>query len=345
MASTQTVKAWAAPKPGLHHDLIDLAIPAAPKAGEVVIKVSACGVCHSDLSLCQCHWGPVFSNYENGGQVSGHEIVGLVEAVGAEVASHKVGDRVAVGWYKDSCRTCRFCLTGRHSLCDKSVATAAAGGKGGFAEKVIVPADHAIHVPAGLSDEAAAPLLCGGITVFSPLVDHGAVGKRVGIAGIGGLGAMAVQLAKARGNVVTAISTSADKQALAKEMGADHFLSSKDAEAMKAAANSLDLIIITFNAAVDFRPYLDLLAKTGVLCFVGAVPGDVSVGVFGDLIAKQITVTGSITGGLQRIRDLLQFAADHKIHPRVEVAPFAEINQMLQKVHDNKVRFRGVLKW
>jgi alcohol/geraniol dehydrogenase (NADP+) len=215
--------------------------------------------------------------------VSGHEIVGIVEAVGSGVTSHKVGDRCAVGWYRESCRTCKYCLTGRHSLCDKSVAVAAFGNNGGFAEKLVLPADHAIHVPEGLADEHAAPLMCGGITVFSPLVDYDAVGKRVAICGLGGIGAMGVQLAKARGNVVTAVSTSADKQALAKEMGADKFINIKDEAAVKAAERSIDLMIVTFNAAVDFRPYINMLDKDGVLCFIGAVPGAISVEVFGDV--------------------------------------------------------------
>ncbi len=158
------------------------------------IRITHCGVCASDIHLAKGEWGP-FSAFPKP-QVSGHEIVGVVSAVGAGVTHLKEGQRVGVGWYKDSCRTCRQCLAGRESTCPGSVATAAGGNNGGWAEAIRVPADHAFPIPDSLASEHAAPLFCGGITVYSPLVDHGAVGKRVGVAGIGGLGSMAIQLAR-----------------------------------------------------------------------------------------------------------------------------------------------------
>jgi alcohol/geraniol dehydrogenase (NADP+) len=226
------------------------------------------------------------------------------------------------------------------------VATAAGGARGGFAEAIVVRADHAVAIPDGLADEHAAPLLCGGITVFSPLVDNDCVGKRVGVAGLGGLGAMGVQLAAARGNVVTAVSATPDKAALARELGAAQFVNIRDEAAVKAAGDSLDVLIVTFNVAPpSWDPYLSLLDKHGVLVLVGAVPGPSPFPVVGRFFFHQLSIRASITGGLGRIAELLRFAADHGIKPHVEVFPFDDINNALQKVVDNKVRFRAVLKW
>jgi uncharacterized zinc-type alcohol dehydrogenase-like protein len=171
-----------------------LASRSTPDAGptDVRIKITHCGVCHSDIHLCSGEWG-AFAQFP---QTSGHEIVGIVEAKGDHVTHLEEGQRVGVGWYRESCRTCELCLGGRESTCADSVPTAAGGNKGGFAEAIVVPSDFAFRIPDGLASEHAAPLFCGGITVYSPLVDFNAVGKRVGVVGIGGLGSMAIQFAK-----------------------------------------------------------------------------------------------------------------------------------------------------
>lgn len=339
-AGEKVVKGFAALKPGLEHTLIDVTL-AALGDNDVEIRVTHCGICHSDIHLACGHWGPS-SVYP---QVSGHEVVGEIVAVGPKVAARKVGDKVGVGWYRETCRTCELCLKGRECLCPKSVATAAGGSKGGFSEALRVPADFTFVLPAGLAPEHAAPMLCGGITVYTPLVDHGAVGKRVGIVGIGGLGSMAIQFARARGNYVVALSTSADKAELTKELGAHEFVNTKDAAAVEAGANSLDLIIVTLNVDIDFVPYMKMLRPMGALVIVGAIPGELKLPIFSTLLVKQCSVGGSLTGGRAMVMDMLQFAADHGIKPAVEVFPFPAINDALAKVDANKVRFRAVLKW
>jgi alcohol/geraniol dehydrogenase (NADP+) len=321
-------------------------LPLPPFQGptDVRFQVTACGICHSDLHLMKGEWGP-FASFSGTGQICGHEVVGKVVEVGADVTAHKVGSRVGTGWYRGSCGSCRLCMAGEENACPKSVPTCAAGNKGGFAHAMVVPADFALPLPDNLSDEAAAPLLCGGITVWTPLTKYGAPGARVGVVGIGGLGSMAIQLAAARGCVVTAISTSADKEELAASLGASNFLVSSEPEQVKAAENSLDLVIFTVAASdADASQYISLLRTNGVLSVVGATMKPVSVDPFGALILKQITVTGNATGGRGRIVELLQFAADKKIQPLVETFPVADVNAALAKVDANKVRFRAVLK-
>lgn len=343
-APAKVVSAFGALEPGLKHSKVDIELPPLG-AEDVEIAITHCGICASDLHLAKAEWGP-FSAFPKP-QVSGHEIVGTVAAVGPAVKHLKPGMRVGVGWYKDSCRTCKLCMGGRESTCSGSVATAAGGNNGGFAEAIRVPAPYAFPIPEGLASEHAAPLFCGGITVYSPLVDHEAVGKRVGIAGIGGLGSMAIQFARARGNYTVGLSTSADKEAMAKGLGAHAFVNMKDEAAVKAAENSLDLIIVTFNVAVDFTPYFNMLAPHGRLVFVGAIIGDVKLPIFGPLIMKQLTVAGSVTGGRARIAEMLDFAAAHGVKPQVEVFPFTaeSVTEACERVEANKIRFRAVLKW
>lgn len=299
-------------------------------------------MCHSDLHLARGDWGPS-SVYP---QTSGHEVVGRIVAVGAKVpAARAVGQVVGVGWYRETCRTCDLCMHGHEALCSTQVATAAGGSHGGFARAIRVPHDYTFVIPAGLDAAHAAPLLCGGITVYTPLVEHAAVAKRVGVVGIGGLGSMAIQFARARGNYVVALSTTPDKAPLAKELGAHAFVTTTVAAEMEAAANSLDLIIVTLNVDIDFLPYMKMLRPRGAVVIVGAVPGDLKLPIFSSLLMKQASVGGSLTGGRAVMTDMLQFAADHGIKPMIEEFAFDDINDALAKVQANKVRFRAVLKW
>lgn len=278
-------------------------------------------------------------------QVGGHEIVGKIVAVGAEVKHLALGTNVGVGWYKSACGHCESCMSDYHSLCPSIIPTCAGGNKGGFAEAIRVPADYAFPIPEGLPLQLAGPLLCGGITVYSPLVEYDAVAKHVGVVGIGGLGSMAIQFARARGNHVTALSSSIDKIDLVKSLGAHAFVNTKDADAFKAAADSLDLIIVTVGAPVDFSSYLTLLKRNGTIVFVGAAQSELRIPIFGELLLKQLRVAGSATGGRKCIQDMLLFATEHKVYPLVEEFAFADINKAMEAVDANKVRFRAVLKW
>lgn len=311
--------------------------------GDINIKVAACGICHSDVHLAKAEWGPIMSPF-NKPQVSGHEVVGVVTEVGAGVKGIAPGDRVGVGWYKGGCGRCGECWAGRDSTCAASVPVAACGNDGGFSSELRVPAAYAFKIPEGLPSEVAAPLLCGGITVYSPLVDHNLVGKAVGVLGLGGLGSMCVSLAKARGNVVTAISSTPEKEELARRAGATHFINSKDAAQFEAAARTLDAVIVTIPATFDLGAYMTLLKPLGKIIIVGAVPGTLSFPVM-PLIMGQLTIAGSVTGGRGRIQELLDFAAAHKVHPIVETFPIADINTALAKVDNNTVRFRAVVTW
>lgn len=311
-------------------------------ATDVEIRITHCGICHSDVHLNKGDW-PGFADFSAPGQVSGHEIVGVVSQTGASVSHLMKGDRVAVGWYKSACGRCHTCLADEHSICDDAIPTCAAGSRGGFAEAIRVPADYAFRVPEALPSEFAAPLMCGGITVYAPLSKYAPPAARVGVVSIGGLGAMAVQFARARGNVVTAISTTADKEPLARELGAHHFVVSTDAAAMRAARNSLDVIIVTTSGPIDSEPFLSLLRQNGTLIFVGAIDRALPVVPFGPLMMKQLRIVGSATGGRGRIVEMLDFAAAHAIHPRIELFKFDEINTAIERVEKNRVRFRAVL--
>lgn len=330
--------------PDAKHTQIEIDV-AEPAADEVQIRVTHCGLCHSDVCLVKAEWGPEMSAYPNP-QISGHEIIGEVVRVGPSVKHLKQGMRVGTGWYKDSCRHCDECIIGRESTCmNGTVAVAAGGSRGGFSEFINIKEDFALPIPEGLPSELAAPLMCGGITIYSPLVDHNACGKRVGIVGLGGIGAYGVILARARGNVVTVFSTSAAKEGPAKDLGAHNFVNTSVPGALEAAANTCDLIIVTAPAQLDWNAYLNCLRPRGALVFIGAVPGAVTVPIFGPLLMKQLTIGASITGGRPRIRDLLQFAADHKCKFPVELYKFPQVDEAIEKVEKGSIRFRAVLSW
>eukprot|EP00499_Haloplacidia_sp_CaronLabIsolate_P005295 CAMPEP_0196780216 /NCGR_PEP_ID=MMETSP1104-20130614/7285_1 /TAXON_ID=33652 /ORGANISM="Cafeteria sp., Strain Caron Lab Isolate" /LENGTH=343 /DNA_ID=CAMNT_0042150413 /DNA_START=6 /DNA_END=1037 /DNA_ORIENTATION=+ len=339
MSEARTTRAWVAKEAKAPVVAEDIELP--PLASNhVEVKVEACGICHSDLHLIDGDWGP-FSAFPC--QVSGHEVVGRVTTVGEGVSHLHVGDLVGIGWQRDACHHCEWCLKGEHQLCDGNMATCAGGGIGGFADYWRGPSEFAFKIPDGLKVEHVGPLMCGGITVFSPLVKHSKAGDRVGVVGIGGLGHMAVRFARARGCLVTAITSSPDKVEDAKAMGAHKVVVSRDAEQMKAAANSLDLIIVTVTVSLDWDPYMAMLRPMGTLCFVGAIQEPMKLPVFGDMIMKNLNVAGSCIGGRSRMAEMLQFAADHHVEPIVEVVPFDKINEALDRVRANKQRFRMVL--
>ena len=307
------------------------------KMEEVEVKISHCGVCHSDVHLIDNDWG--ISKYPF---IPGHEIVGTVTAVGSSVTSLKVGDRVGIGWQADSCGQCEWCRQGDEHLCAKSQPTCV-GRNGGYADAIRVNWRFAIPVPAVLESENVAPLLCGGITVYAPLRNHGVrPSSRVGIIGIGGLGHMGLQFARAFGAEVTAFSTSKEKEAEARSLGANHFINTRDTGAIKKVAGSFDFLLSTVNADQDWQGYVNALRPKGTLCLVGVPPSPVALQVFA-LVGGQRSVSGSPTGSPHDLVEMLDVAARHGIKAVTERFPMAKANDVVAKVKKNQVRYRAVL--
>ena len=304
---------------------------------EVEIAISHCGICHSDLHLIANDWG--ISQYPF---IPGHEVVGLVSAVGAEVRSLEVGQRVGLGWQSNSCGVCEWCSRGMENLCPESEGTCV-HRHGGYADRVRANARFVIPLPEALESESAAPLLCGGITVYNPMRTHGVnPSSRVGVVGIGGLGHLAIQFARAFGAEITAFSTSAAKEEEALALGAHHFVNSREYKAMKDVVGSLDFILSTVNADQDWGVYVAALRPTGNLCFVGVPPSPVSVHAF-PLISGLRSISGNPTGSPYRIKEMLDVAARHSVKATVESFPMAQANAAIEKVKKNKVRYRAVL--
>jgi uncharacterized zinc-type alcohol dehydrogenase-like protein len=304
---------------------------------EVEIKISHCGVCHSDVHLIDNDWG--MSKYPF---VPGHEIVGTVVAVGSAVKDRVMGERVGVGWQADSCGICEWCRQGEEHLCAKSQPTCV-GRNGGFADKIRVNSRFAIPVPAALESEHVAPLMCGGITVYSPIRNHGVrPSSRVGVIGIGGLGHLGLQFAKAFGAEVTAFSTSKDKEAEARTLGAHHFVNTRDTGALKKVAGSFDLLLSTVSADQDWQAYVAALRPKGTLCIVGASPSPIQVQGF-SLIGGQKAISGSPTGSPRDLFEMLDVAARHGVKAITERFTMAKANDAVARVKKNQVRYRAVL--
>jgi uncharacterized zinc-type alcohol dehydrogenase-like protein len=304
---------------------------------EVEIAITHCGICHSDLHLISNDWG--ISQYPF---IPGHEIVGCVAAAGEEVRSLEVGQRVGLGWQSNSCGECEWCMRGMENLCPKAEGTCV-HRNGGYAERVRANIRFVIPIPEALESETAAPLLCGGITVYNPLRTHGVnPSSRVGIVGIGGLGHIAIQFARVFGAEVTAFSTSAAKEEEARALGAQRFVNSRESKALKEMAGTLDFILNTANADQDWGIYVQALRPTGTLCFVGVPPSPVAVHAF-PLISGLRSITGNPTGSPYRIREMLDVAARHGVKAQTERFPMAKANEAIEKVKKNKVRYRAVL--
>jgi uncharacterized zinc-type alcohol dehydrogenase-like protein len=311
--------------------------PGALGADQVDIKVSFCGICHSDIAMIDNEWG--MSGYP---VAPGHEVVGTVTAVGAHVKHLKVGQRVGLGWYSGSCMHCRHCMSGDHNLCDTPEQTIV-GRAGGFADHVRCNAEWAIALPDGLDAREAGPLFCGGITVFNPIVQFGVhPTQRVGVIGIGGLGHMALQFFNKWGCEVTAFSSTAGKEAEAKRMGAHYVVNSKDSKAMQPLAGRFDFILNTTNANLGWSSYINALAPRGRLHTVGTVPDPLPVEAF-SLIAKQRSISGSPLGSPATIGDMLEFCARHKILPVTEHFAMKDVNKALDHLRAGKARYRIVL--
>lgn len=311
--------------------------PSALGGWDIEVAITHCGICHSDLHLIDNDWG--VSSYP---LIPGHEIIGTVTAKGEHVEDFAVGERVGIGWQRSSCQQCEWCHKGEENLCAKQEATCV-GHAGGFAEKIRADSRFAFSIPEDLPSEQAAPLLCGGATVYSPLATRGVKPTdRVGIVGIGGLGHLAVQFAHAFGCEVTAFSHSPDKEVEAKKLGADHFISSTDKAALEKAAGSLDFILVTISAPLDWEVYLDLLRPYGMLCFVGAQEKPICSS-FMKLLEGRKAICASNIASCPDMKDMLRFAAQHGIKAQIELFPMSRVNDAIDKLRAGKIRYRAVL--
>ena len=304
---------------------------------EVEIGITHCGICHSDIHLISNDWG--ISQYPF---IPGHEVVGTVTAVGSEVRSVEVGQRVGLGWQSNSCGICEWCTRGMENLCLEAESTCV-HRHGGYADRVRANARFVIPIPEAMDSEQTAPLLCAGITVYNPLRTHGVnPSSRVGIVGIGGLGHIAIQFARIFGAEVTAFSTSAAKEDEARALGAQHFVNTRESKSMKEVAGTQDFILNTVNADQDWSVYIQALRPTGTLCFVGIPPSPVSLHIF-PLVVGVRSVTGNPSGSPYRLREMLDVAARHGVKAHTESFPMAKANEAIEKVKKNKVRYRAVL--
>ena len=314
---------------------------------DVQLEVLFCGVCHSDLHQARDEWKnsiyPV---------VPGHEIVGRVTAVGPDVTRHKAGDLVGVGCLVDSCRTCPSCEEGLEQYCENGWVGTYNGQDretgditlGGYSTQMVVDEAFVLHVPENLDPAGTAPLLCAGITLYSPLRTWGAgPGKKIGIVGLGGLGHMGVKLARAMGAHVVLFTTSQSKVEDAKRLGAHEVVISKNPEEMEAHANSFDLIVNTVAAQHDLNPFLNLLRRDGTMTLVGAPEHDHPSPQVFNLIMKRRRLAGSLIGGIAETQEMLDFCGEHGITSDIEIIPMQKINDAYERILKSDVKYRFVI--
>ncbi|RMG22220.1 MAG: NAD(P)-dependent alcohol dehydrogenase [Methanobacteriota archaeon] len=336
MSNTTTVHAFAALNAGgplgpFQYELGELS------PNQVDIDVLYCGICHSDLSMIDNEWG--MSEYP---LVAGHEVIGKIAATGSNVQHLQKGMTVGLGWHSGYCGHCLSCKSGDQNLCSNAQATIV-GHHGGFADRIRAEADSVVIIPEGMELKSAGPLMCGGITVFNPLVQFEVTPTdRVAVIGIGGLGHLALQFLNAWGCEVTAFTSSESKRQEALKMGAHKTLNSRDQNEIEAAAGSFDFIISTVNVKLDWNLYLNTLKPRGRLHFVGATMDPLDVGVF-PLIVGQRSISGSPVGSPATIEKMLDFARQHDIKPRVEMFPMNQINDAFAHLKSGNARYRIVL--
>jgi uncharacterized zinc-type alcohol dehydrogenase-like protein len=320
-----------------------------PREHDVVIDIKYCGICHSDIHQVRDEW----SEYQEEAifpMVPGHEIAGVMSAVGAKVTKHKVGDKVGVGCFVDSCRTCPECRSGLEQYCSvKTVWTYNARDNegtptyGGYSDRIVVDENYALRMPKNLPLEACAPLLCAGITLYSPLKHwHAGPGKKVAIVGLGGLGHMGVKLAHALGAEVTVLSQTLRKQDDGKRLGADHFYATSDPETFTKLARSFDLVLNTVSAQMDWNQYLSLLKVDGSMVVVGLPEKDIPVGAFA-LTGGRRSLAGSAIGGIRETQEMLDFCDAHGVACDIEVVPIQKVNEAYERVLKSDVRYRFVI--
>ncbi|WP_217131562.1 NAD(P)-dependent alcohol dehydrogenase [Streptomyces sp. AC558_RSS880] len=313
---------------------------------DVLIDIKFAGICHSDIHQVREGWGEAIFP-----MVPGHEIAGVVSEVGPGVTRYQVGDRVGVGCMVDSCRECENCKAGREQYCTGSgmVGTYNALDKngeptyGGYSEKIVVDENYVVRIPDGLALDVAAPLLCAGITLYSPLKRWGAgPGKKVAVLGMGGLGHMGVKIAHALGAEVTVLSQSLRKKDDGLKLGADHYHATSDPKTFEELRGTFDLIVSTVSAPLDFGAYLSLLRTEGTLANVGAPEEPVALNLF-SLLGGGKTLAGSMIGGIAETQEMLDFCAAHGIGAEIELIGAAEINEAYERVLNSDVRYRFVI--
>jgi len=304
---------------------------------EVEIRVEHCGICHSDLAMVDSEWFP--ASYP---VVPGHEVVGIVTALGPRAKGRSIGQRVGIGWHTGSCSHCQFCLGGEQNLCGQRQPTII-GRHGGFADRLRAHWSWAVPIPAALDPAAAGPLMCGGGTVFLPFVIHSIKPTdRVGVVGIGGLGHLAVKFARAWGCEVTAFTSSPSKREEALALGAHKTVSSVDLKELKAAAGSLDFLLITVGASLEWDALIGTLAPKGRMHMVGVVTDKMAIK-SGGLLSWQRSLSASPTPAPAVLARMLDFAARHQILPQVERFPMSRVNEAVEHLRSGKARYRVVL--
>ncbi|AKO51735.1 hydroxyacid dehydrogenase [Marinobacter psychrophilus] len=318
-----------------------------PRPDDVSIEIDYCGVCHTDIHFAHNDWGvtayPV---------VPGHEIVGRVTSVGSDVSTYKVGDVVGVGCMVDSCRTCSACESGLEQYCKEGMTGTYNGTDrydqsvtfGGYSDNVVVSERFVVRIPEKLDPAAAAPLLCAGITTYSPLRHYGVKkGDKVGVIGMGGLGHMGVKIAKALGAEVTIFTRSESKVAEAKKQGADHVVISTDEQQMKDATETFDFMLDTVPVQHDLNPYLNCLSHDGTHILVGLLePIDPALEA-GNLVLKRRVLGGSLIGGMPETQEMLDFCAEHDISCDIEMLDIKNINEAYERIKKGDVKYRFVI--
>ncbi|MFB5675193.1 NAD(P)-dependent alcohol dehydrogenase [Paenibacillus terreus] len=312
---------------------------------DILIDIKFSGICHTDISNAHDEWGGgIFP------MVPGHEIAGIVEAVGSEVTKFTVGDRVGVGCFVDSCGECEYCLKGEEQYCAKGAVQTYSSldydgnpTYGGYSQKIVVKEGFVIRIPDSLKLDEASPLLCAGITTYSPLKHWNAgPGKKVAILGMGGLGHVAIQFAHALGAEVTVLSRSANKKEEALSFGADHYLPTSDPATFTELAGRFDLILNTVSANLDMDAYLSLLRVDGTLVNIGAPAEQSKYSVFSLLLGRR-SLAGSLVGGIRETQEMLDFAAEHGIAPKIEVIRADQVDEAYERVLRSDVRYRFVI--
>ncbi|MFF9621782.1 NAD(P)-dependent alcohol dehydrogenase [Streptomyces griseosporeus] len=340
-----TVAAYAAPAPKAPLERTTIERRAVGEF-DVLIDIKYAGICHSDIHQAQEGWGEAIFP-----MVPGHEIAGIVAEVGPGVTKYRVGDRVGVGCMVDSCRECDNCRAGEEQYCTGGgmIGTYNAVGKdgeptyGGYSQKIVVDENYVVRIPDGLSLDVAAPLLCAGITLYSPLKHWGAgPGKKVAVLGMGGLGHMGVKIAHALGAEVTVLSQSLRKKDDGLKLGADHYYATSDPKTFEELAGTFDLIVSTVSAPLDFNAYLGLLKTRGALVNVGAPEEPVALNLF-SVIGGGKTLAGSMIGGIAETQEMLDFCAEHGFGAEIELIRADQINEAYERVVNSDVRYRFVI--
>ncbi|HEX5457912.1 MAG TPA: NAD(P)-dependent alcohol dehydrogenase [Candidatus Nitrosotalea sp.] len=316
-----------------------------PGDHDIVLDIKYCGICHTDIHQVGDEWGGSMFP-----MVPGHEITGTVSKIGSKVSKYKVGDRVGVGCFVDSCRECDACNKNLEQYCTNGMVTTYNGTEkdgtitqGGYSEKIVVDENYVLKIPESIPLDSAAPLLCAGITLYSPLMHWKAgPGKKVAIIGLGGIGHMGVKIAHALGAEVTVLSHSLRKQEDGKKLGADYFYSASDPVTFEKLKGYFDLIINTVSAEIDWNQYLELLALDGSMVVVGIPEKQTPVGSF-PLVAGRRSLAGSLIGGIKETQEMLDFCGKNNITSEIELIPIQKVNEAYKRILASDIRYRFVI--